>query len=206
VSTPNATSVKDQKEANQAIMELAGLSIANGSGVVDESVAACMSTTQPIFPTSEPSLTIVSLSALPVPGSKVLHVLDYGESLWGKTSKVTAQLPSGETENYFLKVDSSGATASVFLLIWLPRWSLLVKLVGICAKGSLNHSKLSMLFLLALSQSRTHGESTPGRAPTPISCLRNSEMWANRYVQPTHVPLKEGQSVKIVIRLLVQKS
>ncbi|KAI9774251.1 MAG: hypothetical protein M1839_001753 [Geoglossum umbratile] len=83
-----ATSVEDQKEVNQATVELAGLSIATGSGVVDESVAA----------------------SLPVPGTKVLHALDYGESLWGKTSKVTAQLPSGETENYFLKVVALGET------------------------------------------------------------------------------------------------
>jgi hypothetical protein len=34
----------------------------------------------------------------------VLYTLNYGESLLEKTAKVVTQLPSGETENYFLKV------------------------------------------------------------------------------------------------------
>ena len=29
---------------------------------------------------------------------------NYGESLWGKTAKIVVQLPTGQTDNYFLKV------------------------------------------------------------------------------------------------------
>lgn len=54
---------------------------------------------------SEPlDLITLNLLALPVPGTKIVRALNYGESLWGKTAKIVTQLPSGETKNYFLKV------------------------------------------------------------------------------------------------------
>ena len=37
----------------------------------------------------------------------MIHAQNYGMSLWGKTAKVIVGLPSGEEQNYFLKVVSS---------------------------------------------------------------------------------------------------
>ncbi|KAL8836423.1 MAG: hypothetical protein Q9170_002911 [Blastenia crenularia] len=42
--------------------------------------------------------------SLPVPGSRIVAISGHGVSLWGTTSKVIARLPSGEIQNYFLKV------------------------------------------------------------------------------------------------------
>jgi hypothetical protein len=47
--------------------------------------------------------------AFPVLGTEVLHALSYGESLWGKTAKLLVRLPSGEEQQYFLKVCASPA-------------------------------------------------------------------------------------------------
>jgi len=43
-------------------------------------------------------------SAFPISGTQVTDAYNYGESLWGKTAKLVVQLPSGENDNYFLKV------------------------------------------------------------------------------------------------------
>ncbi|OBT47129.1 hypothetical protein VE00_03077 [Pseudogymnoascus sp. WSF 3629] len=48
------------------------------------------------------------INALPIPGTKVLRALHYGESLWGMAAKIIIQLPGGATENYFLKVVTLG--------------------------------------------------------------------------------------------------
>lgn len=50
---------------------------------------------------------------LPKPGTRIVHALNYGESLWGKTAKIIAELPSGEIVNYFLKVVTLGDTGRV---------------------------------------------------------------------------------------------
>jgi len=42
--------------------------------------------------------------AFPIPGTKVVHALSYGESLWGRTAKIVVLLPTEKTKNYFLKV------------------------------------------------------------------------------------------------------
>ena len=34
----------------------------------------------------------------------MIDAYNYGESLWGKTAKIVVQLPTGKTDNYFLKV------------------------------------------------------------------------------------------------------
>jgi protein-ribulosamine 3-kinase len=43
-------------------------------------------------------------SAFPVPGTRITDAFNYGESLWGKKAKIVVQLPTGEIDNYFLKV------------------------------------------------------------------------------------------------------
>ena len=40
----------------------------------------------------------------PVSGTKIIHALNYGVSLWGKTAKIIVELPSGGEKSYFLKV------------------------------------------------------------------------------------------------------
>ena len=47
------------------------------------------------------------VSAFPVPGTKILHALNYGMSLWGKTAKIIVELPGGEEAQYFLKVGTT---------------------------------------------------------------------------------------------------
>jgi len=42
--------------------------------------------------------------AFPIPGTQVTDAYNYGESLWGKTAKLVVRLPTGENDNYFLKV------------------------------------------------------------------------------------------------------
>ncbi|KAH8591854.1 Fructosamine/Ketosamine-3-kinase [Bisporella sp. PMI_857] len=49
-------------------------------------------------------------SAFPVPNTKVLQASSYGHSIYGKTAKIVAQLPTKEIVNYFLKVVSLGET------------------------------------------------------------------------------------------------
>lgn len=44
--------------------------------------------------------------AFPIQNTKIVQALKYGESLWGKTAKVVVKLPTGELEDYFLKVGS----------------------------------------------------------------------------------------------------
>lgn len=44
--------------------------------------------------------------ALPTPGSTLVDAQRCGESLWGRMAKLTARLPQGTYENYFLKVDT----------------------------------------------------------------------------------------------------
>lgn len=53
------------------------------------------------------------MKALPVPGTKVIRAQLYGESLWAKTAKVRVELPSGERDNYFLKVVTPGKTGQL---------------------------------------------------------------------------------------------
>jgi len=48
------------------------------------------------------------VAAFPIPGTQVTDAYNYGESLWGKTAKLVVQLPSGENDNYFLKVVTLG--------------------------------------------------------------------------------------------------
>ena len=43
--------------------------------------------------------------ALPVPGSVVLAARNYGMSLWGRTAKISTELPDGKRKDYFLKVN-----------------------------------------------------------------------------------------------------
>lgn len=50
------------------------------------------------------------IAKLPEAGTRVINALNYGESLWGKTAKIIAELPSGEIVNYFLKVVTLGDT------------------------------------------------------------------------------------------------
>ena len=73
----------------------------SGRYIVDESVIDCTFSTLLIF---VPTLNILLCLAFPIPGTKVIHALNYGESLWGKTAKIVVRLPSGERANYFLKV------------------------------------------------------------------------------------------------------
>ncbi|KAH0558739.1 hypothetical protein GP486_004615 [Trichoglossum hirsutum] len=87
-SISNIAISKVQREVEQTPTEPIGPPVLGRSYLVDESV----------------------LAAFPIPGTKVLDAFNYGESLWGKTAKVVVQLPSGENENYFLKVVSLGET------------------------------------------------------------------------------------------------
>jgi len=48
------------------------------------------------------------VAAFPISGTQVTDAYNYGESLWGKTAKLVVQLPSGENDNYFLKVVTLG--------------------------------------------------------------------------------------------------
>lgn len=41
--------------------------------------------------------------AFPTPGTNIVHALEYGKSLWGRTAKIMVRLPSGEEKDYFLK-------------------------------------------------------------------------------------------------------
>src|SRR5438045_9692200 len=94
-----------QREVEQNPTEPITPPKANGNFVVDESIVACMFLKFLSYVTIDAhhSLTI----AFPVPGTRIVHALNYGESLWGKTAKVNVQLPSGKRENYFLKVEST---------------------------------------------------------------------------------------------------
>lgn len=47
------------------------------------------------------------LSALPIPGTKILAAFNYGMSLWGRTAKLICRLPTGDRIDYFLKVSDS---------------------------------------------------------------------------------------------------
>jgi hypothetical protein len=58
------------------------------------------------IPDRYPTVSLTFILAFPIPNSKLVQALNYGESLWGKTTKVIVRLLSGETENYFLKVES----------------------------------------------------------------------------------------------------
>jgi hypothetical protein len=58
---------------------------------------------------------LISFPALPVPGTKVLNTFNYGKSLWGKTTKIVAQLPTGEAINYFLKVSATSLRPKIYL-------------------------------------------------------------------------------------------
>lgn len=66
--------------------------------------------TDPILP-PEPSgsyeVDESVVSAFPVPGTKILHALNYGMSLWGKTAKLIVELPGGKEAQYFLKVGTA---------------------------------------------------------------------------------------------------
>lgn len=73
----------------------------SGSYFVDQNVVDGMSEIF-MFSISQPSIDL--WLAFPIPGAKVIEALNYGESLWGKTAKIIVELPSGETDNYFLKV------------------------------------------------------------------------------------------------------
>ncbi|CAN9309907.1 unnamed protein product [Alternaria sp. RS040] len=44
------------------------------------------------------------IAAFPIPKTQVIDAYNYGKSLWGKAAKIVVQLPTGQTDNYFLKV------------------------------------------------------------------------------------------------------
>ncbi|KAL9093907.1 MAG: hypothetical protein Q9165_003830 [Trypethelium subeluteriae] len=50
------------------------------------------------------------IKAFPIAGTGVVASLKYGQSLWGQTAKIVVKLPSGETDDYFLKVVALGDT------------------------------------------------------------------------------------------------
>ncbi|KAJ5958774.1 uncharacterized protein N7479_005924 [Penicillium vulpinum] len=52
------------------------------------------------------------LEKLPIPGTRVISSLVYGMSLWGRCSKILAELPNGTTAKYFLKV-ATGLNAPI---------------------------------------------------------------------------------------------
>ncbi|CAN9277453.1 unnamed protein product [Alternaria alternata] len=49
------------------------------------------------------------IAAFPIPKTQVIDAYNYGKSLWGKTAKIVVQLPTGQADNYFLKVVSLGS-------------------------------------------------------------------------------------------------
>ncbi|CAN9245293.1 unnamed protein product [Alternaria alternata] len=49
------------------------------------------------------------IAALPTPKTQVIDAYNYGKSLGGKAAKIVVQLPTGQTDNYFLKVVSLGS-------------------------------------------------------------------------------------------------
>lgn len=66
---------------------------------------------RPVPPESSISTYTVDdnvVKSFPILGTKMLGTQNYAESLWKKTIKITVQLPSGERDNYFLKVDGTG--------------------------------------------------------------------------------------------------
>ncbi|RII13593.1 hypothetical protein CUC08_Gglean004363 [Alternaria sp. MG1] len=44
------------------------------------------------------------IAAFPIPKTQVIDAYNCGKSLWGKAAKIVVQLPTGQTDNYFLKV------------------------------------------------------------------------------------------------------
>jgi len=44
----------------------------------------------------------------PIQGTTVLQAQHYGESLWKRTVKLKVELPSGERDIYFVKIDETG--------------------------------------------------------------------------------------------------
>lgn len=48
-------------------------------------------------------------ASLPIPESKVLSAQEFGKSMWGRTAKLTVELPGGGEKRYFLKVVTLGA-------------------------------------------------------------------------------------------------
>ena len=46
--------------------------------------------------------------SFPVLEARVLRAQSYGESLWGRTAKIQVELPSGQRDTYFLKLDETG--------------------------------------------------------------------------------------------------
>ncbi|KAK3941651.1 Fructosamine kinase-domain-containing protein [Diplogelasinospora grovesii] len=48
------------------------------------------------------------IDAFPVPGSRLVEGRYYGMSLWGRTAKITVELPGGEIVDYFLKAEALG--------------------------------------------------------------------------------------------------
>ncbi|EPE34169.1 hypothetical protein GLAREA_07182 [Glarea lozoyensis ATCC 20868] len=52
------------------------------------------------------------IEKLPIPGTKIISSYAYGTSLWGRCAKIVAELPDGQTKNYFLKA-ATGKTGRV---------------------------------------------------------------------------------------------
>lgn len=156
--------------------------------ILDKSVTSCRSWHSPLVPHHLALFTTLPLLALPVPGSEVIDAFTFGESLWGKTARIIARLPSGEAENYFLKVLTIGVINSSFHLYlrWQGsfRLSPLAKSADTCARESLNHSALSMAFLLVLFQNLMGGEDTTSQVQRLTSCWWNFEVLPNRYGLP----------------------
>ena len=67
--------------------------------------------TEPILPPQPSGAYTVDdavKTAFPVIGTKILRAQHYGTSLWGRTAKIRVELPSGERDTYFLKLDETG--------------------------------------------------------------------------------------------------
>ncbi|KAL8816848.1 MAG: hypothetical protein Q9223_004213 [Gallowayella weberi] len=50
------------------------------------------------------------IESFPVKGTTIVHALNYGESLWGKTAKLIVRMPDDDVQTYFLKVVNLGST------------------------------------------------------------------------------------------------
>ncbi|KAH8626073.1 hypothetical protein IG631_19952 [Alternaria alternata] len=63
--------------------------------------------TEPLLPPQVSGFYKVNervIAAFPIPKTQVIDAYNYGKSLWGKAAKIVVQLPTGQTDNYFLKV------------------------------------------------------------------------------------------------------
>jgi len=57
------------------------------------------------------------IEAFPVTGSSLVFARSYGMSLWGETAQLTAELPDGNKEVYFLKVGSPAQNTLAWIVV-----------------------------------------------------------------------------------------